>query len=277
MYGIPAKAYERLRTTWSGTRELLSKCGLWILIALVGLFWPHPARAQFGIDLAVIESGLQAISNLLKSAVATPLQSIQAIEKDWTQFEQTVIYPEQAILQAKNAVVGFSTSLQQMNRVFSLQYASAQMPAPQQFEQQLLSRDPNQVASLGTSFHQVYGVLPASTEAPQAILNWIDITDAEAQDGFKKAIELDALADREQEIAQQLNQQIQTAAPGSAPILEAEAAAWVVRANAYSQSAMAELMRVRSAEVASQSSYLKSVTAVNADTNQNLQQMLNKQ
>jgi hypothetical protein len=54
-----------------------------------------------------------------------------------------------------------------------------------------------------------------------------------------------------------MNQQIQTAAPGSVPILEAQAAAWVVRANAYTQSAMAELVRVRSIELANAGADLK--------------------
>jgi hypothetical protein len=210
----------------------------------------------------------------LKTAVGSPLQDIDAIEKDWTQYEQTVIYPQPAILQAQNAVASFALPMQQMNQVFSMNYASAQLPAPQQLEQQLLSGDPNQVANLGTAYYQVYGNLPAGTQAPQHVLNSIDITDAQAQDGFKKAIELDALAQQMQQVSQQLNQQIQQAAPGSAPILEAEAAAWVVRANAYTQSVMAELMRVRSASIANQSGMMKSITYANVHTNQNLQQML---
>jgi len=220
---------------------------------------------------------LQAILSVLKSSVGGPLQDIEAIERSWTQFEQTTIYPQSSILQAQNAVAGFALPIQQMNQIVSINYASAQLPAPQQLEQQLLSGDPNQVANLGAAYHQVYGNLPAATQAPQHVQNSIDITDAEAQDGFKKAIELDALALQEQQVAQQLNQQIQQAAPGSAPILEADAAAWVVRANAYTQSAMAELMRVRSASIANQGTTMKDVTASTVHTNQNLQQMLNTQ
>jgi len=264
-----------LRRAGSGLRSLASGLGVWILISLTLLVWPNPAHAQFGLDLAVIEAGLQAVQKALVSSVGTPLQEIGQVEKDWTQFEQTVIYPQTAINQAKSMVVSLANPMQQMNAVFSMNYTSAQLPAPQHFEQQLLSRDPNQVATLGTSYYQVYGSLPANTQAPQNVLNSIDITDAEAQDGFKKAIELDALAQQEQQVATQLQQQIQQAAPGSAPILEAEAASWVVRANAYTQSAMAELMRVRSAGIANQSTVLKDQTSANVNTNQNLQQMLN--
>ena len=258
-------------------KRLLRKSGVWLLIAVLLLGRPGTAHGQFGIDLGVIEAGLQAILSVLKSSVGGPLQAIEAIERSWTQFEQTTIYPQSSILQAQNAVAGFALPMQQMNQIFSINYASAQLPAPQQLEQQLLSGDPNQVANLGAAYHQVYGNLPAATQAPQHVQNSIDITDAEAQDGFKKAIELDALALQEEQVAQQLNQQIQQAAPGSAPILEADAAAWVVRANAYTQSAMAELMRVRSASIANQGTTMKDVTASTVHTNQNLQQMLNTQ
>jgi hypothetical protein len=255
--------------------DLIKAAGVWLLIVAVLATSSRPAHGQFGIDLGIIEAGLHAIQKALVQSVGTPLQSIEGVEKDWTQFEQTVVYSQAAILQAKNFVASLANPMQQMNQVFSMSYSSAQLPAPQQLEQQLLSRDPNQIANIGDSFHQVYGALPANTQAPQNVLNAIDITDAEAEDGLKKAVQLDALAQQEQQVAQQLQQQIQQAAPGSAPILEAEAAAWVVRANSYTQSAMAELMRVRSAGVANQSALLKSITASNLDTNQNLQQMLN--
>jgi len=254
---------------------LLKVGGLWALILAAFVTGPRPAHAQFGIDIGIIEAGLQAIQKALQNSVGTPLGEIQSVEKDWMQFEQTVVYSQSAILQAKNMVASLANPMQQMNQVFSMNYSSAQLPGPQQLEQLLLSRDPNQIANVGASFHQVFGSLPTNTQAPQSVLNSIDITDAAAQDGFKKAIQFDALAQQELQVAQQLQQQIQEAAPGSAPILEAEAAAWVVRANAYTQSAMAELMRVRSAGAANQSTALKRITTSNLNTNQNLQQMLN--
>ena len=98
--------------------------------------------------------------------------------------------------------------------------------------------------------------MPAAN-APQPVRNMVDMTDAEAQAAMKKAVEIDALANLELQAAEQINQQLQTAAPGTSTILEAETAAWLVRANAYTQSAMAELVRVRSIELANSSGQLK--------------------
>ena len=96
------------------------------------------------------------------------------------------------------------------------------------------------------------------------------MTDAQAQDAMKKAIELDALAARELEVAQSLNQQIQTSAPGTAPILEAEGSAWVLQGNAYTQSAMAELLRVRTAALSNAGSTVKNATTQTQQFNQNV-------
>jgi hypothetical protein len=95
------------------------------------------------------------------------------------------------------------------------------------------------------------------------------MSDAESQAALKKAVEMDALANLELQAAEQINQQLQNAAPGTAPILGAQAAAWVVRADAYNQTAIAELVRLHSVELANQSAHLKlsAAAAVNLRLN----------
>ena len=71
------------------------------------------------------------------------------------------------------------------------------------------------------------------------------------------AIEIDAIADIELDTATQISEQLARAAPGSAAILDADASSWVVRAEAYTQSALAELIRVRSIALAREGAQLK--------------------
>ena len=70
-------------------------------------------------------------------------------------------------------------------------------------------------------------------------------------------------------------QHLSATAPGSVPLIEAEAAAWLVRSNAYTQWALAELMRVRSAQLAHDSTQMKfgvtTTTRTRGDLNQVLQ------
>ena len=107
----------------------------------------------------------------------------------------------------------------------------------------------------------------AQNAASPAVRTVTDMTDAQAQDAMKRAIQIDALADAELKEADQMGQQISAAAPGSAPILEAEADVWVVRANAYTQAALAELMRTRGIDLANQSATAKLATTNNTNNN----------
>lgn len=236
-----------------------------VVFALVMV--PIGARGQFGLDpcCAIISAGLNTISGLLKNVVAKPLGQIQQIQQRSANFQQQVIYPTSAINNARGLAGQMQGQLRQMTQVFRLPTASATLPTPQQLEQTLLSHNPQAMGQVSQGYSKLYGTVMAPTDAPQPIRNLVDMTDAEAQAALKKALQLDALADVELAAADQINQQIQNAAPGSAPILEAQASAWLVRANAYTQSAMAELIRVRSIDLANSGAQLKFNAS---DTNQ---------
>jgi hypothetical protein len=230
-------------------------CGFAIVVALL----PSKARSQLGLDpcCAMMQIGLNTISGLLKNSVATPLGSIQQSQQQSVNFEQQVVFPMTAITQARNMAVQFQGQFAQMRQLFQLPISSATLRAPQLLEQSLLSGNPGAMPQITSNYSALYGIVMPAANAPLPIRNMVDMTDAEAQAAMKKAVEIDALANLELQAAEQINQQLQTAAPGTSTILEAETAAWLVRANAYTQSAMAELVRVRSIELANSSGQLK--------------------
>lgn len=226
---------------------------------VVVLMLPSKARSQLGLDpcCAIISAGLSTISNLLSSAVAKPLGAIQQLEQQSTNFEQQVVFPITAINQARGLAGQFQGQFVEMRQIFQVPTASATLATPQQLEQSLLSRNAGAVPQITNYYTALYGTVMPSTDAPQSVRDLVDMTDAEAQAAMKKAVEIDALADLELQAAEQINQQLQTAAPGSAAILEAQTSAWLVRANAYTQSATAELIRVRSIELANSGAQVK--------------------
>lgn len=246
-------------------------------LVLTLLAVPLGVKGQFGLDpcCAIIAAGLNSISGLLNSVVAKPLAQIQQIQQQTANFEQQVVYPISAINSARGLSSQLQGQLSQINQLFRIPVNSATLPTPQQFEQALLSHNPQLLGQVSQNYASVYGVVMGPTDAPQPIRDLVDMSDAEAQAALKKAVELDALADVELAVADRINQQIQTAAPGSAPILEAQASAWLVRANAYTQSAMAELIRVRSIDLANSGSQLKlgatDLDTLRANTAQTLQ------
>jgi hypothetical protein len=262
--------------TWIRRMTTSMKWKLIFVIALITGVIVVPLRAQLGLDpcCALITAGLDTISSLLKGVVAKPLSQIQQIEQQASSFEQQVVFPVTAINNARSLATQLQAQMGQVNQLFRLPVNSATLPTPQQLEQSLLSHNPQSLPQVSQNYAAVYGTVMAPADAPQPVRDLIDMSDAEAQAALKKAIELDALADVELAAADQINKQIQTAAPGSAPILEAQASAWLVRANAYTQSAMAELIRVRSIDLANSGAQLKfNATDVNTLRNNTGQAM----
>jgi uncharacterized membrane protein len=225
------------------------------------------AHGQFGIDVAAILAALQKMQSLMTTYIAGPLKTVNQYEQTTAKYEQEVMYPLAAINQAKSSVMQFENQFSQVSNLFHVNVASATLPQSGNLETLLLSRNATNVGSVSGQYQSVYGVVMAQNTASPAVRTVTDMTDAQAQDAMKRAIQIDALADAELKEADQMGQQISAAAPGSAPILEAEADVWVVRANAYTQAALAELMRTRGIDLANQSAAAKLATTNNTNNN----------
>lgn len=249
-----------------------------VLLAVFSLLIPRPARSQF-LDpcCAIMAAGLSTISSTLGNVIGGGLGSILSVEKNISNFEQSVVWPQKLIAQAQSLVGAVQGLFNQMQGVMKIPVNSATLPASRQFEQNLLSGNPNQIAQTSAQYTTVYGAVPSATAASPETRDMIDMTDATAQAAMKKAIEIDALADLELKAADQINQSIRAAAPGSAPIIEAQADAWLVRANAYTQSATADLMRVRAIALANASQNLKNGAANATAVQQQIYNLLKRQ
>lgn len=218
----------------------------------------------------MLAAGLASVQSALTNVVGGGLNQILGVDKALQQFQQTVVWPQNLINQARSLVGVLQGNFNQIQNLMRLPVSSATLPASQRLEEVLLSRDPNQIAQTSGAYTALYGPVPAATEASPQVLNIVDMTDAAAQAAMKRAIEIDALADLEIQAAGQLNQSIQNAAPGSAPIIEAQANAWLIRANAYTQAATADLMRLRAIDLANASADIK----MGATNTTNLRQAL---
>jgi anti-sigma-K factor RskA len=246
-------------------RPTLWKVAVVVLAAVAIL--PTRANGQFGIDMAAIMAALSKMQSLMSTYIAAPLKTINQYEQSTAKYEQEVMYPLTAINQAKSSVIQFENQFNQVSGMFRVNVSSATLPQSQSLETLLLSRNAGNVPTISGQFQNVYGVvMPQNAASPQT-RTMTDMTDAQAQDAMKRAVEIDALADAELNEANQMGQQISQSAPGSAEILEAEADVWVVRANAYTEAALAELMRTRGIDLANQSKTSKLATTDNTTNN----------
>jgi hypothetical protein len=228
---------------------------------------PTRANGQLSIDMAAIMAALSKMQSLMSTYIAAPLKTINQYEQSTAKYEQEVMYPVTAMNQAKSSVIQFENQFNQVSGMFRVNVSSATLPQSQNLETLLLSRNAGNVPTISGQFQNVYGVVMPQNAASPQMRTMTDMTDAQAQDAMKRAVEIDALADAELNEANQMGQQISQAAPGSAEILEAEADVWVVRANAYTQAAVAELMRTRGIDLANQSKTSKLATTDNTTNN----------
>jgi hypothetical protein len=157
--------------------------------------------------------------------------------------------------------------------IWSIVVRSATLPDPRQLEAVILSRDPSQIGSVDVTFPAVYTPLPPATEAHPAQRNLIDSADAAAKAAMKRSIAIDAIADQELAAADQMMATLQSTAPGTAEMIGAQAGAWLVRSHAYTQQAMAELMRIRSIELAVQSARVKEGVRYTRETRDKLTEL----
>jgi hypothetical protein len=185
------------------------------------------------------------------------LKSITSIFRSLETFEETVVWPQDLINEARKVVTSVRELFGETRNFFRVSVASATLPNPKQLEKTLLSGDPAQVPRVSADYSAVYLSVPTPTDAPQEVRNLIDMTDAVAEAAMKRAIQIDAISELEIQASDRIIDQVQSAAPGSAPILEAGATAWLIRANAYTQSALTELMRLRAIDIANSGAQAK--------------------
>jgi hypothetical protein len=252
------------------------------VVVVLAIVAPKPAQAQF-IDWAAIVAAINAINTAITNVVGGALKamnetlgSINAIISAVQNLFQNIVYPQPAILRARGLVGEVRGLYNQIRAIAQTAVNSATLANPRNLERTLLSRNPLQVPNVSAAFQNVYQPLPPSTDAAPEMRDVIDMSDAAAQAAMKRAIAIDAIADQELQAAEQMLNRLQVAAPGTAAMIGAQGSAWLVRAHAYTQAALADSMRLRAVDIANTGAGLKFNAASNANTRQNTGTMMQR-
>jgi hypothetical protein len=244
-------------------------------VLLLGLVLAPTSEGQLGIDTAAILAGLSAVNSTMQSAMQIPMQALQARQQAQSAFEQNTVWPATQISQAWQSAARLGGMLQTSQSLMSTSVQSAQLPQNRTFEQHIFSGDVSNIDSVGSDYAATYGQPMSSPnysqQLPAATIVALDANDAAAQQCLKKAIELDAMAQQESDVAQSLSNQLQTAAPGVAPVISAQASTWLVQGEAVTQGAIAQLLRAQAADVAYRSFELKAAGSNTQNSNTALQ------
>lgn len=244
------------------------------LILILSFFVPPPAHAQFGLIfglMSLISSGLGTLNSVmtnvnstLKNVIGPILENINSVMSEvqklsqWIfNFQQNVVYPLSSITAARELIGTVQGIYTTMEGYWSVMVHSATLPNTMKLESVMLSRNATQIPLVNSNFSAVYTALPAAADAHPAQRELIDSSDAVSQAAMKRAIAIDAIADQELAAAEQMMKTLKTAAPGTAEMVGAQAGVWTVRSHAYTEQALAELMRLRTIELAGQSARMK--------------------
>ena len=253
-----------------------------VLILVMTLVAPQPAKGQF-IDVAAIVSAIGAINTAITNVIgaglrdiSSALNAVNGVLNSIQSFFQNTIYPLDAINRARGVVGAVQGFYNVIRGLVNLNVASATLANPQQLEAILLSRNAGNIGQVTNRFATVYQAIPPSTDAPPAVRDLIDMTDATAQAAFKKAIAIDAAADQLMNASDQLAAELAVASPGTAPMIEAQSAAMLVKAHALTQSATAELFRIRAIDMANTGASLKFNANHASDTRRDVTSMFTK-
>jgi hypothetical protein len=249
------------------TEQLTIRAGEWLrhqtypvitTTLLFALLVPRSAHCQIFSPCCVqMALGLVQINTSLLNTIAGGLKQIHTIENDIHTFEQTVLYPAQLVTQTRTMLGQIWGQVRSVQNVLSQPLQTATLPNARQLEATLLSRSATQIANLGGHYQQIYGPIPTAQTAAPRDIDTIDISDAISQNAMKRAVVYDQLADQELQAADQMQAALNQAAPGTAPMIEASAAAWLVKSQAYTQAALADLMRVNGITLANAGGAMK--------------------
>ena len=264
--------------SWSQT---LRKTGRWaqahaylvpVLFILLVLL---PAYASAGVSDII--SLLETITSTLQGDIGEVLNVSQQVNSNVADFHEQFLWPVDAInrtnasLRAAEAQFG-----SELTQIRAIALNSATLPSPAQLEAVVRSADVANVGQTATTYTKVYGQAPSASDAPSAERNMIDMDDASAIASLKTSVIADQTAARMLGLADNLTQQTTNSAPGSAPILAAQAHIASLETQAFLAKTLAAELRTEATRLAHNNALLKKSAEHAVTLRQDLQQMMRR-
>jgi len=244
-----------------------------LAILVVALFLaPTAARAT---GMGDILSLLQTITSTLQGSIGGTLSEMRNLSVAINKFRQQIIWPLAVINQAR-AFVGTTrahyTGL--MAQIHGLKNNSATLALPVQLESMFRSGQSGTMGHLPSIYTQVYQPVAQSGIAQPVQRNLMDIDDAMAMDSLKTAMVSDQTTQGMLTLADSLEQQAMSAAPGSAPMVTAQARVADLETQAQLAKMLATQLRQEATRLAHQNVVLKQSATATRNLQNQIQQVL---
>jgi hypothetical protein len=261
---LPAFRWPRLKVERTG--KLIALCVL-AMLSLQGT-----ARA---VGLTDILTLLNTITNTIQKVIGGALNEIQTVKTDLNNFEQTVLWPVAALNQTRAFVNSTRNHYQNlMNQIHSTHNNSATLTNPVQLESLFRSASGSNVGQLSPTYTNVYTPVPGASNASQIQRNLMDMDDAMAVGSLKTAVVSDQTTSGLLSLADSIEQQSSTAAPGTGPMLATEAQIASLQSQAYLAKVLAAELRQEAAKLAHQNAVIKQSATNTRNLQNQMQQIL---
>ncbi len=240
-----------------------SKRLLAVLIVAVVLA-PTAVRAD---GIGDILSLFHTITSTLQGPIGGALSEMRKISAAVNNFRQQIIWPLAVINQTRSfvsATRAHYTGL--MSQIEGLKNNSATLALPMQLESMFRGAQSGSIGQIPSLYAQVYQPVALAGIAQPGQRNLMDIDDAMAMDSLKTAIVSDQTTQGMLTLADSLEQQAATAAPGSASMVTAQARVADLVTQAQLAKMLAAQLRQEATKLAHQNATLKH----SATTTQNL-------
>jgi hypothetical protein len=214
-----------------------------------------------------ILSLFHTITSTLQGPIGGALREMRKVSAAVNKFRQEIIWPLAVINQTRSfvsATRAHYTGL--MAQIEGINNNSATLALPMQLESMFRGAQSRSIGQLPAIYTQVYQPVALSGIAQPGQRNLMDIDDAMAMDSLKTSMVSDQTTQGMLTLADSLEQQAMTAAPGSASMVTAQARVADLVTQAQFAKMLAAQLRQEATKLAHQNATLKH----SATTTQNL-------
>ena len=243
-----------------------------LVLVLAVLLVPSSARA---VGIGDILTLFKTITSTIQGAIGGALSGIQNLNSTINNFRQQIIWPLAQINQAR----AFVTSMRAqygglMSQIHAIKNNSATLTNPSHLETLFRNGQSGSIGQFQPLYTNVYGNVPSATDARLLQRNMVDMDDALAQGSLKTTVLSDQTTQGMLALADSIEQQSATAAPGSAPMLATQAGISELESQAYLAKVLASELRQEAAKLAHQNSLVKQSAASTRNLMNQAQQVL---
>jgi hypothetical protein len=245
------------------------------LFLLLAVLLAAPAARAAG--MGDILSLLKTITSTIQGTIGGALSGIQNLNSTINNFRQRIIWPLDQLDQSRAFVSSVRAQYGgKMFQVHSIRNNSATLTNPSQLESLFRNGQSGSIGQFQPLYTNVYGTVPSARDARLSQRNMVDMDDALAQGSLKTTVLSDQTTQGMLSLADSIEQQSATAAPGSAPILATEAGISELESQAYLAKVLASELRQEAAKLAHHNSLLKQSAASTRNLMNQAQQILSQ-